>query len=312
MPLPNLPGQNEDYQRLTSATTNTTQIGLRLMHSFGSSSGASPLTRMARQALGQGNQGITQSVNANFNYSHSASDSLNLFPELGGKNQTHQYSLQLGYSLGKGRLTNNLTGTWNQTHSQVSNYFSNVTDIAPQLGLTGLPNSPQLWGLPNLTLNQFTGLNEQQPSFQFSETVALGDTIVWVHGKHNLRFGGDLRRVYQDLIGNTNSTGSFVFTGLFTQQPGSSGTGNTGANGLAQSGSSLADLLLGRPLAIEDEQSQRIGPAKGIPIFGLDALSSAAYGPEAALTLLLPLGALGCGSKPPRAGNWRTTSVSSG
>ena len=202
---------------------------------------------MARQALGQGNQGITQSVNANFNYSHSASDSLNLFPELGGKNQTHQYSLQLGYSLGKGRLTNNLTGTWNQTHSQVSNYFSNVTDIAPQLGLTGLPNSPQLWGLPNLTLNQFTGLNEQQPSFQFSETVALGDTIVWVHGKHNLRFGGDLRRVYQDLIGNTNSTGSFVFTGLFTQQPGSSGTGNTGANGLAQSGSSLADLLLGLP-----------------------------------------------------------------
>ena len=31
----------------------------------------------------------------------------------------------------------------------------------------------------------------------------------------------------------------------------------------------------------------------GIPIFGLDALSSAAYGPEAALTLLIPLGLLG-------------------
>ncbi|HEY5213640.1 MAG TPA: hypothetical protein VIJ38_11550, partial [Acidobacteriaceae bacterium] len=37
----------------------------------------------------------------------------------------------------------------------------------------------------------------------------------------------------------------------------------------------------------------RIGPAKGIPIFGLDALSSAAYGPEAALTLLIPLGMAG-------------------
>jgi amino acid transporter len=56
---------------------------------------------------------------------------------------------------------------------------------------------------------------------------------------------------------------------------------------------SLADLLLGRPLAIEDEKSQRIGPVKGIPIFGLDALSSAAYGPEAALTLLIPLGMAG-------------------
>ena len=31
-------------------------------------------------------------------------------------------------------------------------------------------------------------------------------------------------------------------------------------------------------------------PLAGIPIFGLDALSSAAYGPEAALTLLIPLG----------------------
>ena len=56
---------------------------------------------------------------------------------------------------------------------------------------------------------------------------------------------------------------------------------------------SLVDLLLGRPLATEEEKAERIGPAKGVPIFGLDALSSAAYGPEAALTLLIPLGLAG-------------------
>src|ERR1700681_1165712 len=55
----------------------------------------------------------------------------------------------------------------------------------------------------------------------------------------------------------------------------------------------LADLVFGRPLATEDEKAERIGPAKGVPIFGLDALSSAAYGPEAALTLLIPLGIAG-------------------
>src|SRR5664279_1603549 len=55
----------------------------------------------------------------------------------------------------------------------------------------------------------------------------------------------------------------------------------------------LIDLLLGRPLATEEEKAERIGPLKGIPIFGLDALSSAAYGPEAALTLLIPLGLAG-------------------
>jgi amino acid transporter len=55
----------------------------------------------------------------------------------------------------------------------------------------------------------------------------------------------------------------------------------------------ILDLLVGKPLATTDERAEQIGPIQGIPIFGLDALSSAAYGPEAALTLLIPLGLLG-------------------
>jgi amino acid transporter len=56
---------------------------------------------------------------------------------------------------------------------------------------------------------------------------------------------------------------------------------------------SLTDTILGRPLAANEASEQRIGSASGVPTFGLDALSSAAYGPEAALTVLLPLGAAG-------------------
>jgi amino acid transporter len=56
---------------------------------------------------------------------------------------------------------------------------------------------------------------------------------------------------------------------------------------------SLVDLLLGKPLATQEEAEQRIGSLAGIPLLGLDALSSAAYGPEAALTVLIPLGTLG-------------------
>ncbi len=56
---------------------------------------------------------------------------------------------------------------------------------------------------------------------------------------------------------------------------------------------SVADLLLGKALATSDERAEQIGASAGIPIFGLDALSSAAYGPEAALALLIPLGAMG-------------------
>ncbi len=52
----------------------------------------------------------------------------------------------------------------------------------------------------------------------------------------------------------------------------------------------LTDVLLGRPLATSEERAEHIGVAAGIPIFGLDALTSAAYGPEAAMALLIPLG----------------------
>jgi len=56
---------------------------------------------------------------------------------------------------------------------------------------------------------------------------------------------------------------------------------------------SINDVLFGKPLATSEERAEHIGLAAGIPIFGLDGLTSAAYGPEAAITLLIPLGLLG-------------------
>jgi amino acid transporter len=56
---------------------------------------------------------------------------------------------------------------------------------------------------------------------------------------------------------------------------------------------SLTDSIIGKPLATSEERGEHIGVASGIPIFGLDALTSAAYGPEAAMTLLIPLGLAG-------------------
>jgi amino acid transporter len=56
---------------------------------------------------------------------------------------------------------------------------------------------------------------------------------------------------------------------------------------------SFTDSLFGRPIATSEERAEHIGVAAGIPIFGLDALTSAAYGPETALALLIPLGIAG-------------------
>ena len=52
-------------------------------------------------------------------------------------------------------------------------------------------------------------------------------------------------------------------------------------------------MILGRPLNSSEQEESKIGVAEGFPALGLDGLSSSAYGPEAALTLLLPLGVAG-------------------
>src|SRR5437764_5560893 len=56
---------------------------------------------------------------------------------------------------------------------------------------------------------------------------------------------------------------------------------------------SWTSILLGRRLATDEQEEQKIGVWTGVPALGLDGLGSSAYGPEAALTILAPLGAMG-------------------
>ena len=51
----------------------------------------------------------------------------------------------------------------------------------------------------------------------------------------------------------------------------------------------FSDWVLGKPIATENDDAQRVGPIAGVGVLGLDALASASYGPEALLTMLLPL-----------------------
>src|SRR6185437_3599276 len=242
VPLPNLPGQFQNYRAVATAQTNTTTFGARLTHNFGASSAG--MRGFGRRGGGAAAQGIRQNINASYNYSHSANDNLNIFPTLGAKSQSRSYSLGLGYSISKGRTTNSLDLRWNRSNSQTPNNFTNATNVAGEIGLNGLPVNPLLSGLPNITLNQFTGMREQQPSFRTNQTIQLSERLSWRHNKHNFRFGADVHRVHLDLMGQTNSTGTYTFTGLYTEAPGTDPNIPTGE---ATSGSSLADMLLGLP-----------------------------------------------------------------
>jgi hypothetical protein len=243
-PEPNLTGNSSyNYRLLSTAQTNSTQYGARYMRSLGKNAS---LPSGGGRGFGSNrrsqNQGLRQSINFNYNGARSAADNVNIFPDLGGKTNSESNALSVGYTLGYRKLTNILTLSWNRNHSQVINFFTNHEDIATELGIMGdssaaLNQSALNYGLPNITLSSITGLTEQQPSEQTQQTISASETLSWIHGKHNLRFGGDYRRVHNDVLGGSNATGTFTFTGLFTEN--SSGSSSTG--------SALADFLLGLP-----------------------------------------------------------------
>ncbi|HEY6946630.1 MAG TPA: TonB-dependent receptor, partial [Candidatus Acidoferrum sp.] len=70
----------------------------------------------------------------------------------------------------------------------------------------------------------------------------FSDTVVWNHGKHNWRLGGDYRRILQSFHSARNAEGSFVFTGFGTAQYASGS-----AIPVVDTGYDFADFLLGFP-----------------------------------------------------------------
>ncbi len=242
-PEPNLPGTVQNYHLLSTAQTNSTQAGVRYMRSLGAN--ASPFGfggRGSGARRAQQNQGLRQSINFNYSWAYSAADKVNIFPDLGGKTSSQSNSVQAGYTVGYHRLTSISNVSWNRSNSEATNFFTNQQDISTNLGILG-PNgtalnaSPLNYGLPNVQLSNIQGLNEQQPSLSVAQTISISETLSWIHGKHNLRFGGDYRRVHRDFLSGSNATGTFTFSGLFTED----------ATGNPATGSSLADLLLGLP-----------------------------------------------------------------
>ena len=238
-PAPNLLGATQNYHLLATEQSNSTQAGVRYMRSLGANStlpgGSRGSFKSGRKS--QQNQGLRQSINFNYNWSGSASDNVNIFPQLGGKSASNANSVQAGYTVGYHKVTSIFNANWNRSTSQATNYFTNGSDVANELGIAGTDSSKLNYGLPNITLSSLTGLNEQQPNFSLSQAIAISETLSWMHAKHNLRFGGDYRRVHRDFLGGSNASGTFTFSGLFTEDAAHDAT----------TGSSLADFLLGLP-----------------------------------------------------------------
>ena len=261
-PAPNIPvnAQGYNYQTISNAGSNNVAINSRYVRTLGGAT-ATPFGSFGGVGGGGGGRrggggnsnappSLRQNINLGYNYSHSASDSRNIFLPLGGATESDGNGLTAGYTIGYGRLSNNASVNWNRLNAETRNYFTDKpNNPTPAVGLVvpnqtgGFANPDFYNGLPSFSISNFQSLTNTSPSQTINQTISFSDFVSWRHKKHNMRYGLDVRRVHADSIGGNNPLGSFTFTGYATASPADQVGGTAGVT----SGDGFADFLLGLP-----------------------------------------------------------------
>jgi hypothetical protein len=243
IPLPNLPGTTQNFHEVTSSESISDSVNLRLIHNFG------PVPAQGNRGPGGGGRGggggggrrrSQNNLNMGLSWTKTTTDIVGAFPSLNGGTGTQGLNANAGWVYGKGRATNNLRFTYNHNHVSTTNLFSGVTDVAAMAQISGVSTNPFDWGIPGINFTSFSGLSDPTTRRELDQTYSISDTVIWNHGKHNWRFGGDYRRILQSFRSARNAAGTFTFTGFATAQ-------FIGGVQQPNTGSDLADFLLGLP-----------------------------------------------------------------
>jgi trimeric autotransporter adhesin len=231
IPCPNLPGDSQNFHFVTSTNSDSDDLNVRVNHTIG-----------AAPAGGRrgGWRGPRNNLTFGFHYHASSANITNPFPSVGGSTSVRSFDVPLGYVRTFGKLTNSLRFDFNRSRTKTQNLYAFENDIDSGLGITGVSTNPFDWGLPNLSFGDLSGLTDTNPQLARNQTYTFSDYVVWTHGKHSWRWGGDFRRVELNTEASSNARGSFTFSGINTSEI---------VNGLpvAGTGYDFADFLLGLP-----------------------------------------------------------------
>jgi len=234
IPLPNLSGNLQNFHYVTSANSDSDDLNIRVNHTFG----AAPAPGGRRG--GGGRNSPRNSLQVGFHYHGSSTDLTNPFPKVGGNSTVRSFDVPVSYTRSIGKLTNIVRLDFNRSRTRTQNLYAFNNDVTSTLGITGVSQNPFDWGLPNLSFTNFASLQDTTPQLTRPQTYTFSDNVIWNHGKHTWRWGGDFRRVQVNTETDGNPRGSFVFTGLNTSEI-------VGGQAVAGTGYDFADFLLGLP-----------------------------------------------------------------
>jgi outer membrane receptor protein involved in Fe transport len=126
---------------------------------------------------------------------------------------------------------------------------NNDQDYVSLLGIPGLPSAsePSVWGFPAIRIDGFpdTGDSANVPFSYLYKNISLANSVTWIKGNHNWKFGVDVLRPNYVESDIRNVRGDFRFRGRFTNPA------NQTSNGVR----SFADFLYGLP----DSTQRQIG-----------------------------------------------------
>jgi hypothetical protein len=208
IPQPNLPGTFKNFHFTTTSTNNLDDLNVRIIRAFGKSG------LRGQRRLGSG--GGRNNLNVGFHYHSTESNLTNPFPSVGGTTGVRSFDIPVGYVRSFGKLTNNFRFDFNRNRISTQNLYAFNTDVAGLAGVTGVSTNPLDYGIPNLVFKDVTSLNDINPLLRRDQTFTFSDNMIWSHGKHTWRWGGDFRRIEVNTKTASNPRGHFTFTGFST------------------------------------------------------------------------------------------------
>ena len=256
IPSPNLGGTTRNYHVSTTAHSTSNSVSLRLTQNLSPTipqrggrggpggGGGGPCWRRGpgggRGGGGRGGRGLTIMLNAQVQYRGSNTQSLNVFPGLGGTSKSTNISAPVSVNIAQGRTTHNVSVNYTESKSQTANRFAYTTNGVGLAGITGVATDPSEWGLPNITFSSgYSSLRDVSPSLRTDKRLTATYTWSRTFGKMRWTFGTDFRQDSSSARTENNGRGTFTYTGLYA-------TGGAPV-ALAGSGADVADFLLGLP-----------------------------------------------------------------
>lgn len=107
-------------------------------------------------------------------------------------------------------------------------------DYPAKIGLTGV--SPVTFPCVKFTGTPYENLLNNCGDSQFADNVyQTNDSVSWVRGKHNMKFGGEIRALQFNVRRLTQASGEFDFNAQETSSTGAGGVGGVGGDPVASS-----------------------------------------------------------------------------